>query len=612
MPWRASRFAARIATVMTTISGSEARRLSSPTRSSVPQTSSAVDARTALKPGAGMPSSVKKSVTLSRPCSFPQPVPMKITPSVSRARVGPRKDSRSAMARNRDCARETMLMGCSGKRRPLRLPLRARGRCQHDYAASRRGVTRRRSSLRRANSAAFPLRAPGRPARRKHRPGVRPARRAARRGPRRRRPRRGTRRTPRARPRSTSAAAPPRGRRLPRADRSDARAPAGAGQGSAEADISRTQPHPARAWRTVRETMTRPGPLRRPRPAPIRAAPGRRGRVAPGTQRTSGPAVRCRDAPTDERPRTASPPDGTLRRPAQRAPWERSRAARRPGGPRTCACRWRRAPRRAGRANPRTRPTDAPAREAGPRAAAASRRGSSQHLGLDLAGAAALLEQPLELGNVIVPFDQGGNAPETAERGPVQLPDGIDYRSVVRVQHVAAVVAVAGQVELADAVHWNSGQVSVGIEAVVARAHVDVVHVEEEAAVGLPRDPGQELPFGHGGRGVFDVAGDVLEEDLTAEHILDLPHARDHVRECFLGVRKRQQVVNVPAGVAAPAEVVRDVRWLDAVGQLAHALEQAVIERIDRTDGERDAVQDHRNVAAHLLEHRGGAPAEIG
>src|SRR6266436_3868267 len=42
---------------------------------------------------------------------------------------------------------------------------------------------------------------------------------------------------------------------------------------------------------------------------------------------------------------------------------------------------------------------------------------------------------------------------------------------------------------------------------------------------------------------------------------------------------------------------------------LPQAVEQALIERIDRTDRERDAMQDHRNVAAHLLEHCDRAPA---
>src|SRR5438552_8155800 len=100
-----------MATVITTISGIAASRLSSPTRSSAPQTNSADEARTALNPGAGMPSSVKKSVTLSRPCSLPQPVPMNTTPSVRRASVGPRKERRSAMERKRVCRREMRFIG---------------------------------------------------------------------------------------------------------------------------------------------------------------------------------------------------------------------------------------------------------------------------------------------------------------------------------------------------------------------------------------------------------------------------------------------------------------------------------------------------------------------
>jgi len=69
-----------------------------------------LEASSALKPGAGMPSSVKKPVTLSRSCSLPQPVPMKTAPSVSRARVGPIHDRRPAAERNAASARERRSM----------------------------------------------------------------------------------------------------------------------------------------------------------------------------------------------------------------------------------------------------------------------------------------------------------------------------------------------------------------------------------------------------------------------------------------------------------------------------------------------------------------------
>jgi len=97
---------------------------------------------------------------------------------------------------------------------------------------------------------------------------------------------------------------------------------------------------------------------------------------------------------------------------------------------------------------------------------------------------------------MIVPLDQGGNPPETPERRPVQLPDGVHYRSVVRVQHVAAVVAVAGQVELTDASKTGipqgtrPGSRSRGC----ARLTSDVVQVEEDAAVASRRDPRPGTP----------------------------------------------------------------------------------------------------------------------
>src|SRR2546428_12489984 len=84
------------------------------------------------------------------------------------------------------------------------------------------------------------------------------------------------------------------------------------------------------------------------------------------------------------------------------------------GDPTFAEPRWRRAPPREDRANRRTRPAGARAREAGPRAAVASRRGSSEQLGLDLAGAAALLEPAVQLRDGIVPFHQGGGPPATS------------------------------------------------------------------------------------------------------------------------------------------------------------------------------------------------------
>ena len=63
-------------------------------------------------------------------------------------------------------------------------------------------------------------------------------------------------------------------------------------------------------------------------------------------------------------------------------------------------------------------------------------------------------------------------------------------------------------------------QVGVWVEAVVARAHVDIVDVEQEPAAGAPRERGQELPFGDRRTAVFEITRDVFDEDAAAEILL--------------------------------------------------------------------------------------------
>lgn len=86
---------------------------------------------------------------------------------------------------------------------------------------------------------------------------------------------------------------------------------------------------------------------------------------------------------------------------------------------------------------------------------------------------------------------------------------------------------VPGEVELLDRVCGDSAQVGVWVEAVVARAHVDIVDVEQEPAAGAPRKRGQELPFGDRRTAVFEITRDVFDEDAAAEillYALDAPH----------------------------------------------------------------------------------------
>jgi hypothetical protein len=64
----------------------------------------------------------------------------------------------------------------------------------------------------------------------------------------------------------------------------------------------------------------------------------------------------------------------------------------------------------------------------------------------------------------------------------------------------------------------------------VDAADVDVVHVEQQLAATPPDQFADELPFAHlVVCAVADVAGDVLEHQWPAEHLLHLLHTRHEV-----------------------------------------------------------------------------------
>ena len=109
--------------------------------------------------------------------------------------------------------------------------------------------------------------------------------------------------------------------------------------------------------------------------------------------------------------------------------------------------------------------------------------------------------------------------------------------------------------------------VSVGIEVVILRRDVDVVHVEQDAAVGALDDLVEELPLGHLGDVELGVAADVFDGDGNLEEVLDLADLFGGDARGLEGVGHREQVVRVGAVDAAPAEVVGEPGRLRALDE---------------------------------------------
>ena len=149
------------------------------------------------------------------------------------------------------------------------------------------------------------------------------------------------------------------------------------------------------------------------------------------------------------------------------------------------------------------------------------------------------------------------------------------------------------------------------IVAVVEGADIDVVDVEQQPAAGAARQLGQEFPFRHFGIVELDIGRDIFEHDGAAEEILHQLHAADDVVERFLGVGDRQQIVQVLAVHAGPAQMVRNPFRLDAPGEVFQALQIFEIRRRGGGDRQRHAVHHHGIAFANPVEHAQRLAARI-
>ena len=76
--------------------------------------------------------------------------------------------------------------------------------------------------------------------------------------------------------------------------------------------------------------------------------------------------------------------------------------------------------------------------------------------------------------------------PKWATACAIEVPYLVADGMVVGVDDVAFLVAMSGNMELHDAVARHAVQEIVGGEAVIEGADIDIVHIEQEPAVGAP------------------------------------------------------------------------------------------------------------------------------
>ena len=103
--------------------------------------------------------------------------------------------------------------------------------------------------------------------------------------------------------------------------------------------------------------------------------------------------------------------------------------------------------------------------------------------------------------------------PVRADGVLVKLPDRIDHRMVVRVENVFLIFGMAGDVKLGHALRRNGVQIIERIETVVARGDIDIIDIQQDAAIGPLHHFGQKFPLGHFRNMKLRVAADVFHRD---------------------------------------------------------------------------------------------------
>src|SRR6516162_17819 len=221
-------------------------------------------------------------------------------------------------------------------------------------------------------------------------------------------------------------------------------------------------------------------------------------------------------------------------------------------------------------------------------------------------GVMSLSYQHVERRHVGVPFDQGRDWAEAAQRFRIERPNVIDHARAMIVDPQCASIrkfadAVAGEMNLTDCQGGQMSNIGGGIASVIFCADIDVVDVAEDAASGARRNRGHKFPFGDGRVSELHVGGRILDQNSTpkpALHLIDIAADR---RQRLLGHRQRQQIGKIVAAADAPGDMLGDKRRFDTLGDLLDTIEVRNVETVCAPQREPNAVQRYRKITANDL-----------
>ena len=121
--------------------------------------------------------------------------------------------------------------------------------------------------------------------------------------------------------------------------------------------------------------------------------------------------------------------------------------------------------------------------------------------------------------------------------------------------------------DLLDTPGGQAAQIVQRIEAMVTRANVDVVDVEQQQAVGAFRHFSQKIPFAAIGGAKADIARRIFDQDPPPQIILHAADIVDDALQCRCIIGQRQQIMAVMSVDTGPAQMIRNPKRIDPIGE---------------------------------------------
>src|SRR5258708_2888514 len=219
----------------------------------------------------------------------------------------------------------------------------------------------------------------------------------------------------------------------------------------------------------------------------------------------------------------------------------------------------------------------------------------------------SLGSQDRPVGNLAVPFNQGGNRSTAPDHDLEELPQGVCDGTVVvidekGVSFVIGLCVVTGKMDLTDARERKVGQIIQRGEAMVSSGDEDIVDVEQQAASGAAGDGVDEVCLAHRRLAKRDIGRRVFEKHRATNLLLYLVDVIADLGERRRGIGQGQEVVEIGRLVRRPGKMLGDQRRFVAFDEVTETLQMGLVERLWSADRHAYPVQRHGGVAAHRFE----------